>query len=88
MSQQPANQAPLSPGAGAALNLQPASTTCETSLWAEDRQIDVSIGVIKNLKIAAMRHYNDCVTSGAMAAASYWDGYLRALSHVLEAEHE
>ena len=48
----------------------------------------MSIGVIKNLKIAAMRHYNDCVTSGAMAAASYWVGYLRALSHVLEAEHE
>ena len=88
MSQQPTNQASLSPGAGAVINLQPASTISETSLWAEDRQIDVTVGVIKNLKIAAMKHYNDCVTSGAMAAASYWDGYLRALSHVLEAENE
>jgi hypothetical protein len=88
MSQQPTNQAAQSSGAEAVINLQPASTISETLRWAEDRQIDVSVGVIKRLKMFGLKHYNDCVKSGAMSAASYWDGYMRALSHVLEAEHE
>lgn len=62
--------------------------TSETLQWAEDRQIDVSIGVIKRLKMFGLKHYNECMVSGAIAAASYWDGYMRALSHVLEAENE
>lgn len=63
--------------------------TRETSdQWNEDRQLDVNVGVIKRLKIMALEHYNDSMVSGASAIATYWDGYLRALSHVLEAENE
>ena len=88
MSHQPTNQASPSLGLKEALNDQPGSTTYETLRWREDRQLDVTVETIKRLKIFGMKQYNDCVTSGAMTAAAYWDGYRRALSHVLEAENE
>lgn len=64
------------------------STTPETSDFSDDRQLDVTIGVIKRLKIFAYRQYNQAVKDGAIVVGSYWDGYIRALSHVIEAENE
>ena len=60
----------------------------ETSRFNEERQLDVTIGVVKGLKIFALEQYNQAVKDGAQAVVSYWDGYMRALSHVIEAEME
>ena len=64
------------------------STTFATSDFSEDRQLDVTIGTVKRLKIFAYRQYNQAVKEGAHSVSSYWDGYLRALSHLIEAEGE
>jgi hypothetical protein len=58
---------------------------CESS---DDRQLDVSIGTLKRLKIFAYNQYGQAVKDGAMSAASYWDGYIRACTHIIEAENE
>ena len=60
----------------------------ETSRFSEDRQLDVTIGVIKRLKMFGIEHYNQARKDEAKAAVSYWDGYIRALTHVIEAEME
>ena len=62
--------------------------TSEISDFSEDRQLDVTIGTIKQLKIFAFRQYNQAVKDGAHSVICYWDGYLRCLSHVIEAETE
>lgn len=62
--------------------------TLETSKFSEERQVDVTIGVIKKLKMFGLEHYNQAVKDGYQQGASYWNGYMRALSHVLEAEME
>ena len=64
------------------------STTPETSDFSDERQLDVTIGAIKQLKIFAFRQYNQAVKDGAHVVSSYWDGYIRALGHVIEAETE
>jgi hypothetical protein len=66
----------------------PMSTTPETSDFSEDRQLDVTIGTVKRLKIFALRQYNQAVKEGAHSVTSYWDGYIRALGHLIEAEGE
>jgi hypothetical protein len=50
--------------------------------------LDVSANVINRLKSFALENYNQAMKDGAMAAVSYWDGYIRACQHILEAEHE
>ena len=60
----------------------------ETSRLNEERQLDVTIGLIKRLKIFALEQYNQAVKDGAQAAVHHWDGYMRALGHVIEAEME
>jgi len=62
--------------------------TAETSDFSEDRQLDVTVGTLKRLKIYGYKHYNQAIKDGAMTAASYWDGYIRACSHIYEAEQE
>lgn len=64
------------------------STTPETSDFSEDRQLDVSVGTLKRLKIFAFRQYNQAIKDGAHSVSSYWDGYIRACSHIIEAENE
>ena len=64
------------------------STTPETSDFSDDRQLDVTIGTIKQLKIFAYRQYNQAIKDGAHVVSSYWDGYLRACNHIIEAETE
>ena len=60
----------------------------ETSRFNEERQLNVTVGVIKRLKIFALEQYNQAAKDDAKAAVSYWDGYMRALAHVIEAEME
>jgi len=63
-------------------------TTSATLDSSDDRQLDVTVGTLKRLKIYAYKHYNQAIKDGAMSAAAYWDGYIRACSHVFEAEGE
>ena len=60
----------------------------ETSRFNEERQLDVTVGLVKRLKIFALEQYNQASKDEAKAAVSYWDGYMRALAHVIEAEME
>jgi hypothetical protein len=48
--------------------------------------LDVSHETVKRLKEMAMRSYNDAMTNGQSTVASWWDGYLRACDHILEAD--
>lgn len=63
--------------------------TSETSeQFNEERQLDVTVGTVKRLLIMGYDHYNDAMKGEAHGIASYWDGYIRALQHVLEAENQ
>lgn len=62
--------------------------TSETSELNEEKKLDVTVGTIKRLLIDAYARYNDGVKDGAHYVSSYWDGYIRALQHVLEQEAE
>ena len=59
--------------------------TPETSSPSE-RQLDVSLGTLVRLKEMAVRAYNEAMTLGQPGSAGYWDGYIRAIDHVLEAD--
>lgn len=48
----------------------------------------VTVGTCKRLLDMAYRNYNSAMKDGAHAASSYWDGYIRGIQHVLEAQHE
>jgi hypothetical protein len=48
--------------------------------------LDVSHETVERLKEMAMRSYNDAMTNGQSTVASWWDGYLRACDHILEAD--
>ena len=50
-----------------------------------DRQLDVSILAIKQLLIDAYTNYDKAFRNGDRDQF-YWDGYIRALHHVIEME--
>ena len=53
-----------------------------------EEQLDVGRAAIKRCLIDA---YNRCSTAeqeGAACVASFWNGYIRAMQHVLEMEDE
>ena len=52
-----------------------------------DRQLDVSILAIKQLLIDAYSSYDKAFKNGD-PEQRYWDGYIRALHHVIEMEDE
>ena len=49
--------------------------------------LDVSTEAVKNLLIDAYKSYNQAFDSKD-PNHKYWDGYIRALHHVLEMEHQ
>ena len=61
--------------------------TIETSDSLE-RQLDVSVNSIKRSLEMAFEQYNECMKNGHVASSSFWNGYIRAMQHVLEMEHE
>ena len=63
-------------------------TTTAMSNQTDETKIDASVEDCKRLLVQAYSRYNDAVTSGAVSIASYWDGYIRGIQHVLEAQHE
>ena len=64
------------------------SMTLATSDCSDDQGLDLTVGALKRLKIFAYKHYNQAMKDGAHSTASYWDGYIRALTHVYEAQEE
>ena len=68
------------------MNTTPVSMTSETfSPNDDERQLDVTVGVVKRLLLMAYEHYNEAVCGGHHAAAGYWDGCIRACRHICEA---
>ena len=55
---------------------------------SDEVQLDATVGSCKRLLVKAYSRYNDAVTSGAVSIASYWDGYIRGIQHVLEMQEE
>jgi len=50
-----------------------------------ERNLDVSVAAIKSLLIDAYSRYEQAFRAGD-PDQRYWDGYIRALHHVLEME--
>lgn len=53
-----------------------------------EQPIDVSKAAVKGLLIDAYKRCQAAEDEGARCVSSYWGGYIRALQHVLEMEHE
>jgi hypothetical protein len=53
-----------------------------------EEQLDVDRAAIKRCLIDAHRRRNTAEQEGAACVASYWNGYIRAMQHVLEMEGE
>ncbi len=47
-------------------------------------ELEILTGDIKSLLIWGYESYNDSFKQGNNKEAMYWDGYIRALHHVLE----
>lgn len=62
--------------------------TTATSNPSEEQQIDTSVGCAKRLLMRAWDQYNEAVKDGAQHRASWWDGYIRGIQHILESQHE
>jgi len=50
-----------------------------------DRPLDVTLDAVRNLLIEGYNRYEQAFKQGD-AAQRYWDGYIRALHHVIELE--
>lgn len=59
-----------------------------TSLWEKERQLDVTVEAVKRLLIWAYENYDAAHKEQTVREQMYWDGYIRALHHVMEAEDE
>lgn len=51
-------------------------------------RLDVTVGTAKRLLVMAYGQYNEATKDGAHHRVSYWDGYIRGIQNVLEAQHE
>lgn len=58
-----------------------------TSAMSE-QLIEVSHEAVKRLLIDAYKRSQVAEEENARCVSSYWNGYIRALQHVLEMEHE
>ncbi len=52
-----------------------------------DRPLDVTVDAVRNLLIEGYNRYNEAFRNGD-PDQRYWDGYIRALHHVIEMEDE
>lgn len=62
--------------------------TPETLDPSDTQLIDTTVGCAKRLLVRAYSYYNAAMKEGAHHRASYWDGYIRGIQHVLESQHE
>jgi len=52
-----------------------------------DRPLDVTVNAVRNLLIEGYKHYEEAFMKGD-PDQRYWDGYIRALHHVIEMENQ
>lgn len=62
--------------------------TPATSSPSDDQLLDTTVGACKKLLLMAYDNYNKAMRDNAHCAASYWDGYIRGIQHVLESQEE
>jgi hypothetical protein len=63
------------------------STTPETSVsFNPERELEVTVGTVKRLLEMAYKHYNEAARIDSKSIIDYWDGYIRACKHILEAD--
>ena len=55
---------------------------------AQAEPLDVTVAEVKRLRDDAFARYVDAYKGGHETVASYWDGYIRAIEHVIEMRHE
>jgi len=55
----------------------------------DERLLDLTHGVVRRLLVwATENQYEAIQTKKPEATLTYWDGYIRALNHLLEAEQQ
>ena len=64
------------------------STTSVTSPSSSEDQLQVTLQSVKRLLIWAYENYDASFKAASVIEQRYWDGYIRALHHVLELEDE
>ena len=52
-----------------------------------DRPLDVTLNAVRNLLIEGYNRYEEAFKKGD-SDQRYWDGYIRALHHVIEMEDQ
>lgn len=57
--------------------------TSETSSLSE-QPLDVSMESCKRLLLMGYEHYDEAMKGDHKIVASYWDGYIRAIQHIIE----
>jgi hypothetical protein len=62
--------------------------TSATSERSDEQLLDTTVGACKRLLIMAYSNYNKAAQDNAHCVASYWDGYIRGIQHVLESQGE
>ena len=55
---------------------------------SDEIQLDASVGDCKRLLEQAYKRYNDAVIGGSASVATYWDGYIRGIQHVIGMQDE
>lgn len=55
---------------------------------SDQAQLESTIGDCKRLLNQAYKRYNDAILSGAAGIATYWDGYIRGVQHVIGMQEE
>nr|BAR25405.1 hypothetical protein [uncultured Mediterranean phage uvMED] len=87
MSHTPPRSVVLSFGRKAQTIELPAFTTSATSKSAmQSDQLDVTKSAVRGLLIEAEQQYNRAFDMDDHTLSLYWDGYMRAIYHVLEME--
>ena len=55
---------------------------------SDQAQLESTIGDCKRLLDQAYKRYNDAMSCGAASVATYWDGYIRGIQHVIGMQEE
>lgn len=63
-------------------------TASDTATQWDQEQLDVTRGTCKRLLLLAYEQYNEARKADNWSVASYWDGYIRGVQHVIEASDE
>lgn len=60
--------------------------TSELERYRPERQVDITVGTIRNFILYGEERYTDAHRRDDKRDQMYWDGYVRACQHILEAD--